>query len=394
MADQPESVLKRCEEGHVFDVAKESVCPICGSPPAGGGAPPIGKEASETPEPSAPSVEPPPAHTVKEPGVLSRFLTNFPQSIGGVRGLAIGGAVVIALLIVAVIVGGNDAPTDRSDIQTAGPSETGPSAPAVLPREEERPPKKSSFSPSTAEPYGTWELFVPMPGSAPMRHVFEIRSDGGYSIYAGPYSHSGRVTFTGRVYQLQSRTSGYQDAGAFSTPDPDTIVFNGRLGRSVWARVRQQSLFDLTDDPLRLPKNVPAALRRMTKHIRDIWREDAEPVALEIKRDRAHNYELKVSFLSPRDKAGLVVTWGRYHSKEFSMGSVGWFDKPLPKNFIDLAKAYASFKSKVPIRKASLGYYTRGRGKGNTYDRAAPPGWLIIPEGARGGLVDAATTRR
>ena len=197
------------------------------------------------------------------------------------------------------------------------------------------------------------------------------------------------MTFTGRTYQLRSRTSAYQDAGAFFRPDPDGLVFEGRLGRSVWARVQEPSLFDLAGDGIQLPSGLPRVLERMSKHIRATWRDDAVAVDVEVERSRHGAYELKVSFLSPQDQTGLSVTWSRFHSNEFEMGGVSWFDKPLPETFIDLPEAYAALGAVGPIKRASLGYFNRGSG-GGTYDRAAPPSWLILPEAGQGGLVEGA----
>ena len=397
MTGTGESLLKRCLEGHVFDAARHETCPTCGSPAAGKGRSETADNAQEEP-PAETTVQ---AETSGTTGAGQGPRTEarrpgLPSALKGVRGLAlIGGLVGAALLVVAVLTARDDAPSSSvadapEEVET--PQEE-PEAPAVFSRQDEEPAPAAAaddFNPSTADPYGLWEMYTPTVNQGPFRHVIEIRPNGSYTVYAGPYSHAGSMTFAGRTYLLHSRTSAYQDGGAFFRPDPDGLVFEGRLGRSVWARVREPSLFDLAGDGIQLPSNLPKVLERMSKHIRATWRNDAVAVMFEVERSRHGAYELKVSFLSPQDQTGLSVTWSRFHSNEFEMGGVNWFDKPLPEAFVDLPEAYAALGAVGPIKRASLGYFNRGGGGGDTYDRAAPPGWLILPEAGQGGLVEGA----
>ncbi len=426
MAETGESLLKRCEEGHVFDVTRHATCPTCGSPVAGRGRPgPVqnGPGRNEPAQNEPAQSEPPPAATdagapadaniAGAPTKLDGARTKLPAAFRGLRGLALaGGAVGAVLLVVAILTSGDQSPDGarsnavedsaptsqapaviRQQDEATAPSSTAPSrdAPSSNAPSSNAPSSNADdFNPSTADPYGVWEMYTPTANQGPFRHVIEIRPDGSYSVNAGPYSHAGSMTFTGRVYQLQSRTSAYQDGGAFFRPDPDTIVFEGRLGRTVWVRVQQPTLFDLTDDRIPLPANLPAALKRMAANIRASWRNDAVPVRFEVERTRHGAYELKASFMSPQDSTGLAVTWGLYHTSQFDMGGVNWFNKPLPEAFVDLPEAYAALGAVGPLKRASLGYFNRGGG-GNTYDAAAPPAWMINPEAGGGGLVEAVT---
>ncbi|NWG45920.1 MAG: hypothetical protein HXY25_05150, partial [Alphaproteobacteria bacterium] len=292
-------------------------------------------------------------------------------------------------LLIAVLAGRAPAP----EPETAGPSRA-PDAPREVvlidPPDE---PDTERFNPSTAEPYGLWEMFMPLPGQAPFRHVFEIRPEGTYTVDAGPYSHSGRINFTGRVYTLKSQTSVYEDGGAFFRPDPDTIVFEGRAGRSVWTRVTAPGYFDIDPSRHNMPVKVAEALARLKAEMREGWRPDAEPVRLEIERNQHGIYQMKVSFHSPADGTGMTVTRDRFRSSEFAMGGVNWFVKPLPESFIDPGEAAQALGTRAPIKRAQLGYFNR-RGGGNTFDAAAPVGWSLLAEAGPSGLVDAGQALR
>jgi len=405
MSEKKESVLKRCEEGHVFDAANNERCPTCGSPVAGS------RQREETPDMAPPpdaSREPEaaPAQEAKAPvqegagtsaqsqaaekqvaqnqdGVAD-VLSHLPPWLREPRTLAVIAGSLAVLFLIALFVG-QDAPDTKPQVADQTVSDDDVVFDDARPIEEE-----NRFNPSTADPFGVWEMFVPTPGAGPQRHVFEILPNGNYKIYAGPYSHAGHIVFTGRVYQLKSRTSIYEDGGAFSRPDPDTIVFEGRLGRSVWASVGQPGLYDVVDDGSGLPENVPDVLARMTKKMQTTWREDAIAVALEIERTRHEAYDVEVRFLSPTDRTGMIVTWNRFADSEFSVGGTSWFDQPLPTAFRDLKDAYAAMNNKAPIKRAMLGYFAR-RGGGETYDRSAPASWSIIPEAGRSGTVTATT---
>ncbi|MBI1392311.1 MAG: hypothetical protein GC152_06160 [Alphaproteobacteria bacterium] len=400
MTDAPSaSLFKRCEEGHIFDAAKADACPTCGSPAAGAGRPrpdavkETGKEAV-TPETAAGGMTAPPG-VDERTSAAAEIRAKAAASPAG-RRIAIAAGLIGTGLVLALAT----REPDRTGADPAGADTRSREVVAfdAPPAEEQREADERSAA-AASEPYGLWEMYTPLPGQAPMRHVFEIREDGTYTIDAGPYSHAGRILFIGRTYQLKSQTSAYEDAGAFCRPDADTISFQGRLGASVWTRVKSPGLFDVDPDRHGAPINVAATLARMTAETHRTWREDATPVSLRIERSRHGTYDMKVSYISPKDQTGLVVTWGRFAASEFAVGGVSWFDRPLGAAFIDPGDAAAALGAVAPVKRAELGYFSRNGG-GNTFDRVAPLAWLIVAEAGPSGLVaasaeaDAAKARR
>ncbi|MCP5433140.1 MAG: hypothetical protein H6923_07710 [Alphaproteobacteria bacterium] len=385
MAEGGAQNLKFCEEGHIFDLASSERCPQCGSPAAGGGAKAWAPQKSDTPpdggsaakddlaDKGARRPEPVPPRPNPMRGLLEAFerlglpAWALPSALG---------ALLVALLAIFLWPSA-PTPAGPAPTQKAGPAESD----RVVDRfTEEKPAAQDEDLAASEGAYGLWEIFLNLgPPTGTWRQVLEIRDDGTYTIHDAVYGHAGRMTFTGRHYTLKSRTNIFEDEGVFSRPDHDTLVFEGRLGRTVWTRVHQQPLFALTDSGPRLPKDVPAVVGEMVKDTRASWREDAILVRLQIERNKYNDFDIRGDFVSPQDFAGLNLTWTRFATNEFEHKAVNWGTRAIPERFLDLPEAYAALKESAALKRATLDVDQGGRLL-----------WGISSERGTGGAVNAA----
>lgn len=380
--------LKFCEEGHVFDLSVHEKCPICGSPVAGGGddeddqdvAPdaPAPRPATGGDRPPRPNESRGEAHM---PGAVEQILSSLSSvssTLSSQQKLYIGGgfAAVLAIgLVLLLMFSGDQSGAHKTETKTNAGTEDR----LLTTLEEEAPSKDKSFDAATAEPYGTWETFINLSPMYPhWRQVFQIFDDGSYILHDKVYGHAGRMTFTGRHYQLKSRTNVYEDEGVYSRPDADTIVFEGRLGRSVWTAVKQTPLFTVTAVAPIVPTDIPSVLKAMTADSRAVWRDDAVPVGLEIERNKYNSYDIEARFWSPTDNAGYVLTWAPFEASEYEHEAVSWSQHELPERFLDLPDAYAVLDQKSVLKRATLNFNNNGVLL-----------WLLVPSSGRGGGVDA-----
>jgi len=374
--------LKFCEEGHVFDVAKYDACPTCGSPVAGGGQDAPATETAPQPSPAAsdvaagPTPVAPMAPQAAAPGFIDQLLGRLSR-FSDTQKMYAGGGVAAVLVVAALIVllsGG-----DNPDTVAQRDTDTDDQSRLVDVPEEDISSTDSSFDAATAEPYGIWETFINLgPMNPRWRQVFEIHDDGTYIMHDNVYGHAGRMTITGRHYTLKSRTNVYEDEGIYSRPDPDSIVFEGRLGRSVWTAVKQKPLFELTSVAPQVPKDIPDVLKAMTLDAQAVWRPDAVAVNLEIERNKYTSYDIKASFWSPTDNAGYVLTWAPYKASEYEHEAVRWSQRALPEKFLDLPQAYAELGQKNVLNRATL-----------RVNENSIPVWILLPSYGQGGGVDA-----
>lgn len=385
--------LKFCEEGHVFDLAKAERCPTCGSTAAGGGgqtwrAADEAKQTGGTSESGAAAATLAggatatvrlgataggAAATAPAGDPVTRLMRSLPP-----WGLPAGGAALVVLvLLVALLGGGKDPGSAQTTAVVASPSiEVDRNNPIVKEAAADQTPAELA---AANLPYGLWEMFLNLgPPTGLRRQVIEIRDNGTYKLHDQVYGHAGRMSFDGRHYTLKSRTSIYEDDGAFTRPDADTIVFEGRFGRTVWTRVRQQPLFETTTDALELPKGVPATLAAMKQEARKTWAEDAVPVRMEIERTKYDGFQIRVDFVSPTDLSGLNLMWRQFDTSEFEHKAVNWGSTELPAEFLDLPEAYAALQEKAALKRAQLEKDQRG---GFT--------WSLLSERSTGGGVRA-----
>ncbi|MBK7974077.1 MAG: hypothetical protein IPK07_12645 [Deltaproteobacteria bacterium] len=207
-------------------------------------------------------------------------------------------------------------------------------------------PADASAAKVDAALVGSWRLDEPAtPFNQGSRQILEILADGTYTLFSPAKGHAGAFEGAGGQWSLASRTSTWKDGGRYEVKGRTTLALTGVFGPSTWQRFSEPPNFATTPiggQPI--PAYVPQAVARTWVDAAIPWQPDAIPVDLEITLwERTGEFQMRIRYLSPGKRAGLVVDSFRYERRVTEQANVSWPSKAMPLGFVDLPRAVALF---------------------------------------------------
>ncbi|MEM7173439.1 MAG: hypothetical protein AAF530_24965, partial [Pseudomonadota bacterium] len=209
---------------------------------------------------------------------------------------------------------------------------------------------------------GTWllEILLPSP-EGPIPVLWEVRFDGSYNIYAGPYSHSGQMEAYANGWSLDSETNDFQDMGSYRLQNWATLVTHGSQGPGRWHRYEPSLTLQTTDISGQLiPSNLPELVTQVQTPIAS-WRPDARLIAIDYRRPSASQANVKskidLSYASPASGAGLMVSLDTTGARFFVHDVVNWGEGEIPNGFLDLPTVWVMAQQHgllAPLDRAGL----------------------------------------
>lgn len=236
---------------------------------------------------------------------------------------------------------------------------------------------------------GAWELQAQQtPFNQGYRSILEFRVDGTYTFHDLANGHAGTFTASEGRWSVKSNTVKWQDGGDYALPSDDVLKLTGLFEPSEWHRVTDQPFFAVQrigGQPI--PIYLPLVLAQTWLDVAKPWRQDAIPVWLQIERwDKNAEFFIRMRFLSPSTRDGLVVDAFRFQRNVTESRGVDWPSRAMPFEFVDLPRVIElSTQAGRPgtYKRFSLSDAEPGWGWGIVADRMEPGNLFFVTQDGR-----------